>query len=126
MLAIYFALADNRRQICRIASDPKKKHLVVNIRSDSKTSVEQLQGKSEIRDSLLQRICIAIRKLLERMAYTTVFNHLGRSRNIAGLLLDKRRRKEEEMLIMHMHEKYYSGMGGLLLPITSPYGLTTA
>jgi hypothetical protein len=60
MLAIYFALADNQWQIKRMASNQRKKQqqqqLVINIRSDSKTSVEQLQGISEIRDSLMQRI----------------------------------------------------------------------
>jgi hypothetical protein len=61
MLAIYFALADNQWQIKkRMASNQRKKQqqqqLVINIRSDSKTSVEQLQGISEIKDSLMQRI----------------------------------------------------------------------
>jgi hypothetical protein len=59
MLAIYFALADNQWQIKRMASNQRKKQqqqLVINVRSDSKTSVEQLQGISEIRDSLMQRI----------------------------------------------------------------------
>jgi hypothetical protein len=126
MLAIYFALADNQRQIRRIANSQKKKQFIVNIRSDSKTSVEQLQGVSEIRDIILHRICMAIRKLLERLTYVTVFNHLERSRNIAGLLLEQRRRKEEEKLIMHMHEKYYAGMDMLSGLMASPYGLTTA
>lgn len=107
MLAIYFALADNQRHICHLAEGQKKKRLVVNIRSDSKTSVEQLQGISEIRDSLMKRICSAIRKLLDRMAYTTVFNHLDRTRNIAGLLLEQRRRKEEERRLAHLYEKTF-------------------
>src|SRR5262245_20571655 len=63
MLAIYFALADNQRQIRLLASGQKKKRIVVNIRSDSKTCIEQLQGVSKIRDAVLQRICTSIRKL---------------------------------------------------------------
>ena len=107
MLAIYFALADNHRQISRIANSQRKNELVVNIRSDSKTSVEQLQGMSEVRDAMLQRICAAIKKLLERMAYTIIFNHMERARNIAGLLLEQRRRKEEEKFLMHHYQKRY-------------------
>ncbi|HEX2557436.1 MAG TPA: hypothetical protein VHK86_03865 [Nitrososphaera sp.] len=126
MLAIYFALADNQRQISRIANNQKKKQLVVNIRSDSKTSVEQLQGISEVRDAMLQRICMAIRNLIERVAYMTIFNHLERARNIAGLLLEQRRRKEEEKLIMHRYEKYYGSLDRLQGLMTSPYELTTA
>ena len=97
MLAIYFALADNQWQIKRMASNQRKKQqqqqqLVINIRSDSKTSVEQLQGISEVRDSLMQRICAAIKKLLEKMmSFMIIFNHLDRTRNIAGLLLEQRR-----------------------------------
>ena len=107
MLAIYFALADNQRHIRHLAEGQKKKRLVINIRSDSKTSVEQLQGISEIRDSLMKRICSSIRKLLDRMAYMTVFNHLDRTRNIAGLLLERRRRKEEERRLTHLYEKTF-------------------
>jgi hypothetical protein len=105
MLAIYFALADNLRQIRRIAHNQRKKTIIVNIRSDSKTSVEQLQGISEVRDNIMQRIYTAIKKLLDKMAYKTVFNHLERTRNIAGLLLEQRRRKEEERRISYLYEK---------------------
>ena len=79
-----------------MASNQRKKQqqqqqLVINIRSDSKTSVEQLQGISEVRDSLMQRICAAIKKLLEKMmSFMIIFNHLDRTRNIAGLLLEQR------------------------------------
>ncbi len=115
MLAIYFALVENQHQIVRIAESQEKRQqwlhqqdpLVVNIRSDSKTSIEQLQGISQIRDAVLQRICSAIKKLLERMPYLIFFHHLERTRNIAGLLLEQRRRKEEEKLLMYQYEKYY-------------------
>ena len=47
-------LADNQWQIKRMASNQRKKQqqLVINIQSDSKTSVEQLQGISEVSVSL--------------------------------------------------------------------------
>lgn len=122
MLAIYFALADNHRQISRIASSQRKSQLVVNIRSDSKTSVDQLQGVSEVRDAMLQRICAAISKLLEKMAYMIIFNHLERARNIAGLLLEQRRRKEEEKFLMHQYQKQYHD-GRFMI---GPSGLITA
>lgn len=111
MLALYFALADNRRHIRHLAGGQKKKRLFVNIRSDSKTSVEQLQGISEIRESIMKRICSPIRKLLDRMAYTTVFNHLDRTRNTAGLL-ERRRRKAEKRRLTHHYEKTF-----MMLPL---------
>ncbi len=135
MLAIYFALADNQWQIKRMASNQRKKQqqqLVINIRSDSKTSVEQLQGISEVRDSLMQRIRAAIKKLLEKMmSFMIIFNHLDRTRNIAGLLLEQRRRKEEEKFLMHQYQKQYycCSIDGLLGDPLLPghnYSLTTA
>ncbi|MCI0559175.1 MAG: hypothetical protein MN733_11815 [Nitrososphaera sp.] len=110
MLAIYFALADNKRDIGRIASAQRKnKELVITVRSDSKTSVEQLQGVSEVRDAIIRRICGAIRQLLNSMSLVIIFNHLERARNIAGLLLEQRRRKQEEQLLMHLYQKNYDG-----------------
>jgi hypothetical protein len=51
MLAIYFALADNYNHFKKIGSKSMKKgrRLIVRIRSDSKSTVDQLQGISEIR-----------------------------------------------------------------------------
>ena len=95
----------------------------MNIRSDSKTCIEQLQGLSKIRDAVLQRICASIRKLLERMAYMIIFNHLERARNQAGLLLEQRKRKEIEKYLMHQYQKQYYGISGLM---TNYYGLATA
>ena len=81
-------MASNQR---KRQQQQQQQQLVINIRSDSKTSVEQLQGISEVRDSLMQRICAAIKKLLEKMmSFMIIFNHLDRTRNIAGLLLEQR------------------------------------
>jgi hypothetical protein len=106
MLAIYFALADNYIHFRRIGSKSMKKgrRLIVRIRSDSKSTVDQLKGISEIRDTVLQRICTAIKKLCVGMTArynntTLIFNYLERTRNIAGLLLEQRRRKQREKII---------------------------
>ncbi len=108
MLAIYFALSDNQQQIDKIVSSQSAKHFTINIRSDSKTTVEQLQGVSGIRDKVLQKIYVAIKKFSEKKNYTIInFNHLERTRNIAGLILEQRRRKEEEKLWVHQYHKDY-------------------
>ena len=117
MLAIYFALADNQRNIRMMAEGQRKKRVVVNIRSDSKTSVEQLQGISLVRDNLMRKTYVAIRSLLDRMSYMIVFNHLDRTRNIAGLLLEQRRRKEEERRIAYWSEK---GIYAFSPPMVTP------
>lgn len=95
MLAIYFALRDNLAQMRRTIR--RAKRLVIEVRSDSKSTVEQLQGVAEIRDVVMKRIVFVIGKLLAKIGCTTiVFDHLERSRNIAGLMLEQRRRKERE------------------------------
>jgi hypothetical protein len=121
MLAIYFALSDNQRHIEMLAS--KEKEIVVNIRSDSKTCIEQLQGRSKLRDAVLQRICMSIRKLLDKMAYVIIFKHLERAKNHAGLLLEQRRRKEIEKYLMYQYQKQYYGVSGFMM---DHYGLVTA
>lgn len=95
LLAIYFALADNGADIIKRAKRRnKKKRVIIAIRSDSKSTVEQLHGISQIRDTLMRRIFSAISKLLTKFKYTIAFYHLKRSHNVAGLLLERRRRKE--------------------------------
>ena len=97
MLAIYFALRDNLVQIRRTLKRASRKRLVIEVRSDSKSTVEQLRGVAEIRDIVMRRIVFVIGKLLAKIGCTTiVFDHLERSRNIAGLMLEQRRRKERE------------------------------
>jgi hypothetical protein len=50
---------------------------------------------------------MAIKKLSEKMIYMMIiiFNRLERARNIAGLLLEKRKRKEEEKFLIHRYRK---------------------
>ena len=62
----------------------KGRRLIVRIRNDSKSTVDQLQGISEIRDTVLQRICTAIKKLCVGMTArynntTLIFNYLERT-----------------------------------------------
>ena len=101
LLAIYFALADNLAAIRRMSSR-KKRQIVIAIRSDSKSTVEQLLGLSQVRDTLMRRIFSAIAKMLAKIRCTITFDHLERSRNIAGLLLEQRRRKERERMLAEL------------------------
>jgi len=62
MLAIYFALSDNRKYLTltKFVKRTITKNLKIQIRSDSKSTIEQLIGKCEIKDVLIQRICDSI------------------------------------------------------------------
>ena len=99
MLAIYFALVDNLKNINRIIGKHRKRRIVVAVRSDSKSTVEQLLGLAQIRDSLMRKISSAIAKLLAKARYTIIFDNLERSRNIAGILIERERRKERERMM---------------------------
>jgi hypothetical protein len=95
MLAVYFALADNLKEIRKAVR--RGKRVAIAIRSDSKSTVDQLLGLSTIRDSLMRRISAVIGKLLARIKCTITFDHLERSHNVAGLLIEQKRRKEREL-----------------------------
>jgi hypothetical protein len=72
----------------------------------------------EIGDKAMQKIYMAIRKISGKMGYMIIiFNHLERARNIAGLLLEQRKRKEEEeKFLTHLyHKQYYNGFMPYLL-----------
>lgn len=56
MLAIYFALADNIRNIRRKTYKHRKGRVIIAVRSDFKSTVEQLLGRSKIRDTVMRRI----------------------------------------------------------------------
>jgi hypothetical protein len=72
---------------------------------------------------VLQRICISIKKLLDKMPYIIIFNHLERARNQAGLLLEQKIRKKIEKNLMHHYQKQYSSASGFMM---DRYTLTTA
>jgi hypothetical protein len=117
MLAIYFALKDNLVQIRRTLKRSSKKRFVIEVRSDSRSTVDQLRGAAEIRDAVMRRIVFVIGKLLAKIGCTTttttttiVFDHLDRSRNIAGLMLEQRRRKEREKMMDLLGARALAGM----------------
>ncbi|MEO9363788.1 MAG: hypothetical protein ABI348_07800 [Nitrososphaera sp.] len=109
LLAIYFALRDNLAYIRRALRRSSKRRIVVEVRSDSKTTVDQLRGTTQIRDSLMRRIVSVIGRLLAGMDYCTtiVFDHLERSKNIAGLMLEQMRRKEQEHMMEMLSSLYH-------------------
>lgn len=114
LLAIYFALRDNLVHIRRTLKRASKRRLTVQIRSDSKSTVEQLLGMAEVRDAMMRRTVTVIGKLLARMGLSTtiVFDHLERSRNIAGLMLEQRSRKERERMMELLSAKALAEFGG--------------
>jgi hypothetical protein len=97
MLAVYFALSENLIAIKKaIRRGRKGRRVTICVRSDSKSTVDQLLGLCAVRDLLMQRIFRAIAKLLARIRCTITFDYLGRSNNMAGLLIEQKRRKERE------------------------------
>ena len=95
ILAIYFALLDNRDYLT-LAEFVKKtmsKKLRIHIRSDSKSTIEKLVGRCEIKDVLIQRIYDSINRLLHSIPQIIKFSHVRRSKNIAGILLEEKRRR---------------------------------
>lgn len=104
MLAIYFAIADNItifqsrvRKRRTIRGGKKVRKIIIKIRSDSKSTVEQLKGICEIRDKMLLRICERIRRLLKILSCNIAFKHIQRTRNMAGLLLEQKIRMKKEV-----------------------------
>lgn len=121
MLAIYFALRDNLAQIRRALKRSGRKRVIVEVRSDSKSTVEQLRGLAEIRDAVMRRIVSVIGKLLAGIGCTTIaFDHLDRSRNIAGLMLEQRRRKEREKMMDLLAMRVPTELDGRYMPYALP------
>jgi hypothetical protein len=108
MLAVYFALADNIVAIKKaIKRGRKSRRVTICVRSDSKSTVDQLLGLCAIRDVLMQKIFRAIAKLLAKIRCTIRFDHLGRSNNIAGLLIEQKRRRERESQMVFERAEFY-------------------
>jgi hypothetical protein len=104
MLAIYFAIADNiaafQGRMKKKRTDKKvsvAKRIVVIIRSDSKSTIEQLRGICEIRDEMLLRICEMIQRLLRIISCSIAFKYVQRTNNMAGLLLEQNVRMKKEV-----------------------------
>ena len=104
MLAIYFAIVDNipifqsRIRKKRIVNGMRRKrNIVVSIRSDSKSTVEQLKGTCNIRDKMLFRTCERIGRLPKSISCNVAFNYVKRTNNMAGLLLERKARMKQEV-----------------------------
>lgn len=84
MLAIYFAIVDNLRAFKKL----KRTRQIIIVRSDSKSTIEQLNEKTEIKDNLIQRIYRSIKRMLDKVTYTIVFNYQSRTENLAGKIIE--------------------------------------
>ncbi|MBA3978093.1 MAG: reverse transcriptase-like protein [Nitrosopumilus sp.] len=84
MLAIYFAIVDNLKAFKKL----KRTRQVIIVRSDSQSTIEQLNKKTGIRDKLIQRIYNSIKKMLDKIAYTIVFDYQSRTKNLAGKIIE--------------------------------------
>ena len=88
MLAIYFAISDNLRAFKKL----KRRKKTIIVRSDSKSTIELLNRKIEIRDDILKRIYNSIIRILKKISCNMVFYHLDRTKNTAGKILEHLRK----------------------------------
>jgi ribonuclease HI len=91
MIAIYYALKDNIELFLSGKISGKRK-ICIDVRSDSRSTIEQLQGISRIRDKKLLVMSKRIMRLLLRNGLRIVFHYVQRNMNIAGVILDLQRR----------------------------------
>ena len=84
MLAIYFAIVDNLRAFKKL----KRTRQIIIVRSDSKSTIEQLNEKTEIKDNLIQRIYRSIKRMLDKVTFTIVFDYQCRTKNLAGKIIE--------------------------------------
>lgn len=94
MLAVYFAISDNLKTI-RKKLKRKGKRKVIVIRSDSKSTIEQLNRRSKVKDDIIKRIYNSIIRIMEKVSCTLVFYYLRRNNNKAGKLLEMLRKENK-------------------------------
>jgi len=94
MLAIYFAIVDNLKAFKKL----KRTRQVIIVRSDSQSTIEQLNKKTGIRDKLIQRIYNSIKRMLDKIAYTIVFDYQSRTKNLAGKIIENIYRERYQKL----------------------------
>lgn len=94
MLAVYFAISDNLKTI-RKKLKGKGKRKVIVIRSDSKSTIEQLNRRSKVKDDIIKRIYNSIIRIMEKVSCTLVFYYLRRNNNKAGKLLEMLRKENK-------------------------------
>ncbi len=92
IIAIYFALVDNLKIFTKTKKNRKlRKHIIV-IRSDSKSTIEQLNKRIKIKDKIIRRIYESIQRKLESTSLTIIFDYLNRNKNKAGMILENLRK----------------------------------
>ena len=94
MLAVYFAISDNLKTIRKKLKRKGKRKIIV-IRSDSKSTVEQLNKRSKVKDDIIKRIYNSIIKIMEKVSCTLMFYYLRRNNNKAGKLLETLRKENK-------------------------------
>jgi hypothetical protein len=94
MLAVYFAISDNLKTIRKKLKRKGKKKIIV-IRSDSKSTIEQLNRRSKIKDDIIKRIYNSIIRIMEKVSCVLVFYYLRRNNNKAGKLLEILRKENK-------------------------------
>jgi hypothetical protein len=99
MLAIFFAISDNIKAFKKL----KRTRQIIIIRSDSRSTIEQLNNKVQIKDKIIQRVFESIKRMLQKISYTIVFDHLKRTKNKAGQILENIFRKN----IKYLKKKSY-------------------
>ncbi len=92
MVAIYYGLKDNIKPLLESKTSGRRK-ICIDVRSDSRSTIDQLHGASKIRDWKLLKIIRSVMKLLLNKTMSIVFNHIRRNKNMAGLILDFQRRR---------------------------------
>lgn len=95
MLAVYFAISDNLKTFRKKLKRKDKKKIII-IRSDSKSTIEQLNKRSKVKDAIIKRIYNSIIKILEKISCTLVFDYLRRTSNKAGKILELLRRENKD------------------------------
>ncbi len=88
MLAIYFAISDNLKVFKKL----KRRKKTVIVRSDSKSTIELLNRKTGIRDDIIRRIYNSILRILKKISCNLIFDHLDRTKNVAGKILEHLRK----------------------------------
>jgi len=129
MLAIFFAISDNIKAFKKL----KRTRQIVIIRSDSRSTIEQLNNKIQIKDKIIQRVFESIKRMLKKISYTIVFDHLKRAKNKAGQILENIFRKNIKYLKknsyknktekQHIFVKYREGSLGYYTTFTDPFKL---
>lgn len=89
ILAVYFAILDNLKVFKKF----KKRKKTIIVRSDSKSTIELLNKKTGIRDDIIRRVYNSIIRILKKIHCNLIFDHLDRTQNMAGKILEHLRKE---------------------------------